>query len=202
MSDPATHGRVLIRRSVALHAHTTIGLGGPARYFAVCAGEQDVRDALESARREAWRVQIIGGGSNVVFPDAGFPGLVIKIAVGGVAYQPAGGDTVLVEAGAGIAWDDLVAEAVRRGLSGVECLSGIPGTVGGTPIQNVGAYGQEIADTLVDVDCLDRERLARVTFDRDACGFAYRTSRFKTVDRDRYVVLAVRLRLRSGARPA
>jgi UDP-N-acetylmuramate dehydrogenase len=110
---------------------------------------------------------------------------------------------VLVHAAAGESWDGLVAESVARGLSGIECLSGIPGTVGGAPIQNIGAYGQEIAETLVDVECLDRERAQPVTFARDQCGFAYRTSRFKGAgaDRDRYIVLGARLRLRRDTRP-
>ena len=193
----------MIQESVPLAAHTTLGLGGPARWFCACATERDVRDALEFARRRALPLQIIGGGSNVVFSDAGFPGLVAKVAIGGVRFDapPPGETTVIVEAGAGVSWDDVVAESVARGLAGIECLSGIPGTVGGTPIQNVGAYGQEIAETLVEVTCLDRTRQERVTFERDACAFGYRTSRFKRADRDRYVVLGVRLRLRRDTRP-
>ncbi len=160
-----------------------------------------MRDAVEFARRRALPLHILGGGSNVVFVDAGFPGLVARIATGGVSFETSGDDTVIVHAAAGESWDALVAESVARGLSGIECLAGIPGTVGGAPIQNVGAYGQEIADTLVDVACLDRERLERVTFARADCAFAYRMSRFKAADRDRYVVLAARLRLRRDTRP-
>ena len=192
---------MLIRESVPLAPHTTIGLGGPALHFCECRTEDDVRQALALARERSLRLQIIGGGSNVVFADAGFPGLVAKISIGEVTFEPAGGQSVELSAGAGMDWDGVVAAAVERGLSGIECLSGIPGTVGGTPIQNVGAYGQEIADTLVQVVCLDRTRLTRVTFDRAACEFAYRTSRFKRADRDRYVVLGVRLRLRRDERP-
>jgi len=192
---------VLIRESVSLAPYTTIGLGGPARFFGDCATEQDVRDAVEFARRRALALHILGGGSNVVFVDAGFPGLVARIATRGVSFQTSGADAVIVHAAAGESWDALVAESVAQGLSGIECLAGIPGTVGGAPIQNVGAYGQEIADTLVDVACLDRERLERVTFAREDCAFAYRMSRFKAADRDRYVVLAVRLRLRRNTRP-
>jgi len=192
---------VLIRESVPLAPHTTIGLGGPARYFCACATPAEVREALDFGRRRALPVQILGGGSNVIFADAGFPGLVANIAIGGVTFRALDEGEVEVEAGAGVPWDTLVAESVARGLSGIECLSGIPGTVGGTPIQNVGAYGQEIADTLTEVDCLDRARLAPVTFARDGCGFGYRRSRFKGADRDRYVILAVRLRLRHGVRP-
>jgi UDP-N-acetylmuramate dehydrogenase len=146
-------------------------------------------------------IYILGGGSNVVFSDAGFLGLVARVALRGFQFEIQG-DSVIVRSAAGSSWDDLVAQTVRQGLSGIECLSGIPGMVGGAPIQNIGAYGQEIAETLIEVDCLDRRSLERVTFTRDKCAFAYRTSRFKTTDRDRYVVLGVRLRLRRDTRPA
>jgi UDP-N-acetylmuramate dehydrogenase len=189
------------RSDVPLAPYTTIGLGGPARYFATCTTPDEVGNALEFGRRRALPVQILGGGSNVVFPDAGFPGLVAHIAIDGLRFEDNGGG-VLVAAAAGVSWDTLVAQTVARGLSGIECLSGIPGTVGGAPIQNIGAYGQEIAETLVDVDCLDRERRARVTFTREECGFAYRMSRFKAAERDRYVVLGVRLHLQRDTRPA
>jgi UDP-N-acetylmuramate dehydrogenase len=193
---------MLIQESVALAPLTTIGLGGPACFFCECLSEPDVREAVEFARSHKLPLHILGGGSNVIFADASFPGLVARIAIGARSFKPDGNDTALVEGGAGAAWDALVAESVTRGLSGIECLSGIPGTVGGAPIQNVGAYGQEIAETLVDVACLDRERLERVTFAREDCAFAYRMSRFKAADRNRYVVLDVRLRLRRNTRPS
>ena len=189
-----------LREHVPLAPYTTLGLGGPAQYFCECASEAEVRDALALARRRDLRVQIIGGASNVIFADAGFAGLVVKVTVGGVAFRDTG-DAVEVNAGAGVEWDLLVREAVERGCTGIECLSGIPGTVGGTPIQNVGAYGQEIADTLVAVTCLERERLTRVELTREQCELAYRDSRFKRRDRDRYVVLDVTLRLRRGMAP-
>jgi UDP-N-acetylmuramate dehydrogenase len=189
-----------IREAVPLAPFTTIGLGGPARYFATCTTEDDVRDALEFGRRRSLPVHILGGGSNVVFRDAGFPGLVIHVAIDGLRFDEQG-PGVLLEAAAGVNWDTLVGQSAARGLSGIECLSGIPGRVGGAPIQNIGAYGQEVAETLVDVACLDRERHTRVTFGRDECGFAYRMSRFKAADRDRFVVLGVRLRLQRDTRP-
>jgi UDP-N-acetylmuramate dehydrogenase len=191
---------IALREHVPIAPHTTLGLGGPARYFCECASEAELREALAFARERETRVQVIGGGSNVVFADVGFAGVVVKVTVGGVAFREAG-DAVEVSAGAGVEWDALVREAVERGCTGIECLSGIPGTVGGTPIQNVGAYGQEIADTLVEVTCLERERLTRIVFTRDQCEFAYRDSRFKRRDRDRYVVLDVTLRLRRGTTP-
>src|SRR3989442_1134278 len=113
-----------------------------------------------------------------VVADAGFPGAVLKVAIGGVALRDTA-QGVEVTAGAGVEWDALVRQTVERGWTGIECLAGIPGTVGATPIQNVGAYGQEIADTLVSVRCLERDRLTEVVFTRDQCEFAYRNSRFK-----------------------
>lgn len=191
---------VLIRESVSLAPYTTIGLGGPARYFADCASAQDVREAIAVARERSVPLHVLGGGSNVVFRDSGFEGLVARIATRGGSFEPSS-DAVLVHAAAGESWDELVAESVARGLSGIECLSGIPGTVGGAPIQNIGAYGQEIAETVVDVECLDRARARPVTFAHQQCGFAYRMSRFKGADRDRYIVLGARLRLRRDTRP-
>ena len=190
-----------MREAVPLAPFTTIGLGGPARYFCEWASAEDAAQAIEFARNRSLPLHILGGGSNVIFHDAGFPGLVARIATRGVTFDPPTGDTMVVRVAAGESWDGLVAASVVRGLSGLECLSGIPGTVGGAPIQNVGAYGQETAETLLDVACLDRERLQRVTFGREQCGFGYRMSRFKGADRDRYIVLGVRLRLRRNTRP-
>jgi len=191
---------VNLREHVSLAPYTTIGLGGPARYFADCANEDELREALTVARQRRLPVQVLGGGSNVIFPDAGFPGVVARVALGGLTVREAG-DTADVVAGAGVTWDELVEETVRRGLSGVECLSGIPGLVGGTPIQNVGAYGQEVADTITGVTCLARDSLERLTLDAAGCGFGYRTSRFKREDRDRFVVLGVTFRLRRHTVP-
>ena len=191
---------IRLREQVPLAPHTTLGLGGPARYFCECATEAELREALALTQQRQIPMQIIGAGSNVVFSDAGYLGLVVKVTVGGAMFHDAA-DAVEVSAGAGVEWDALVRETVDRGATGIECLSGIPGTVGATPIQNVGAYGQEIADTLVSVACLEREDLTRVVFTRDQCELAYRDSRFKRGDRDRYVVLGVTLRLRRGTMP-
>lgn len=187
------------QEDVLLAPYTTLGLGGRARYFLECGSEAEVRSALEQAAARRLPVHILGGGSNVVFRDSGFPGLVLRIAVGGIAFRDA--TAPLVTAGAGADWDALVRGAVERGWTGIECLSGIPGTVGGTPIQNVGAYGQEIAETLTSVTCLDRVTLERRTFGATECGFGYRDSRFKKRDRGRYVVLEVTLGLKRDAPP-
>jgi UDP-N-acetylmuramate dehydrogenase len=191
--------RLRLREYVPLAPYTTLGLGGNARYFVECGSEEAVRAALAHAADRRLPVYVLGGGSNVVFPDSGFPGLVLRITIGGIEFRD--GPTPEVRAGAGVDWDTLVQGAVERGWTGVECLSGIPGTVGGTPIQNVGAYGQEIAETLVSVVCLDRETLERRTFTARDCAFGYRDSRFKRGDRERYVVFEVMLRLERDQAP-
>src|SRR5437763_7601590 len=193
------HGKLC--ENVPLAPHTTIGLGGDARYFWDCSSESDLREALQFGAARQLPVQVLAGGSNIIFSDAGYSGLVVKVGLQGTTFQDAG-DAVLVRAAAGADWDALVREAVDRGLAGIECLSGIPGTVGGTPVQNVGAYGQEIAETLVSVACLDRASLERREFRADECGFAYRQSRFKREDRDRYIILEVTLRLQKQGRPS
>ena len=185
---------LLLREQEPLAQHTTLGLGGPARYFHECTTEAELREALTWARERRLRVQIMGGGSNLVVVDAGFPGLVLKLAIGGIALRETT-QGVELTAAAGVEWDALVRRVVERGWTGIECLSGIPGTVGATPIQNVGAYGQEIAETLVSVRCLERAGLTEVVFPRDQCEFAYRSSRFKSRDHDHYIVLDITLRL-------
>ena len=195
---------VNLRENVSLAPYTTLQLGGPARYFVECASESAVRAALAYARERDLPVFVLGGGSNVVFSDGGFPGLVLRVAIGGIAFGGGGGGdgaTPEISAGAGADWDTLVQGAVQRGWTGVECLSGIPGTVGGTPIQNVGAYGQEVSETLVRVTGLDRTTLERRTFTAAECEFGYRDSRFKRRDRGRYVVLDVTLRLARDTSP-
>jgi UDP-N-acetylmuramate dehydrogenase len=140
---------------------------------------------------------ILGGGSNVVIADEGFNGLVAHIDIRGRQWRREGDDTLLA-AGAGEAWDAIVADCVERRLAGVECLSGIPGTVGGTPIQNVGAYGQEVSDSVDHVIAYDRQETVVRTFKAEECRFAYRTSRFKKGDAGRFVICEVTFRLRAG----
>jgi UDP-N-acetylmuramate dehydrogenase len=175
--------RLTIDEGVPLAPLTTLGLGGPAARFARVASVAELRDALADDPR----LLVIGGGSNLVVRDAGWPGLVAQLAIPGVAIA---GDIVSV--GAGVVWDDLVAQMVAEGRAGIESMSGIPGLVGATPMQNVGAYGQEVSDTIVAVHAVDRAGTA-VTFAPAACGFAYRTSLFK--GSDRHVITGVDFRL-------
>lgn len=179
---------------------TTLGIGGPARYFFRACSEEQAAAAFDLAGRKGLDVFVLGGGSNIVVSDKGFDGLVIQIAIQGIETHSIE-DSALTTAGAGEDWDRFVAFCVANGLAGIECLSGIPGFVGGTPVQNVGAYGQEISETIQIVRCLDRESGEIVQLSNRQCGFAYRTSIFNSTHRERYVVLSVTYRLVPGGPP-
>jgi UDP-N-acetylmuramate dehydrogenase len=178
---------------------TTLGLGGPARFFVEATDEATVLAALDWARERGLSVFVLGGGSNLVVADAGFDGLVLRVAPRGLTFTAAG-DVVLVEAAAGEPWDAVVAATVARGLGGLECLSGIPGLAGATPIQNVGAYGQEVAETVSTVRILDRADGAVTNLFAARCSFAYRDSAFKRAP-ERHVVLSVTFALRPAGPP-
>jgi UDP-N-acetylmuramate dehydrogenase len=186
---------------VSLAPRSTMGVGGAARFFVEARDEADVVEAVGWSARRGVSLHVLGGGSNLVVADAGVDGLVLRVASRGVLSREVDG-AVELEAAAGEPWDDLVSLAVERGWAGLECLSGIPGLVGGTPIQNVGAYGQEVSETLVAVRVLDRASRRLLTLDRAACRFAYRQSLFKRDLPERYVILSVRYRLRPGGEPA
>src|SRR5882762_8077356 len=142
-----------IQENVPLAPLTTLQVGGSARYFSELRREDDVREAAQFAKTRDLPLFVLGGGSNLLVADSGWPGLVLRIAIGGIMIQPtdAPGNGVLFSVGAGVNWDAFVAQAVVQNCAGVECLSGIPGSVGGTPVQNVGAYGQEVSDTIKSV---------------------------------------------------
>jgi UDP-N-acetylmuramate dehydrogenase len=176
--------------------YTTLGLGGRARSFVSAAAEADLIDAVVAADTAAEPVLLIGGGSNLVISDAGFPGTVIHVNTRGIGYASAGG-AVDVTVAAGEDWDNVVAATVAEGLAGLESLSGIPGRAGATPIQNVGAYGREVAEVITGVRVYDRHRDRVLVFDNEQCSFGYRTSLFKSTGR--YVVLDVTFRLAQQA---
>lgn len=163
---------------VSLAEYTTLRLGGPAGRFSTAATVTDLVDAVAAADRDGEPLLVLGGGSNLVVADAGFPGVVVQAAADGVRFA-AGDGSVEVTAAAGQDWDDLVRRCLAEGLSGVECLSGIPGSAGATPIQNVGAYGQEVAETIVSVQAYDRSAGHVVVLRPADLGFGYRTSMFK-----------------------
>jgi UDP-N-acetylmuramate dehydrogenase len=175
---------------VPLAPYTTFQIGGPARWFAEAASEEDIPAGMAFARERQVPLFVLGGGSNLLVSDAGFPGLVLRIGLRGIVSNLRN-DRLLVSAAAGEDWDVLVAYAVESNLTGIECLSGIPGTVGGTPVQNVGAYGQEVAQTIVTVRAFDRKAEQFVELSAAECGFSYRRSIFNSTQRDRYIVTRV-----------
>jgi len=185
-----------MKENQPLAPFTTFGIGGPARWFVEAASEDEIAEAADWARERGAALFVLGGGSNLLISDAGFHGLVLHVGVKGVEQR---GE--LFRVGAGEDWDGFVSFAVERGFAGVECLAGIPGTVGGTPVQNVGAYGQEVSPVIERVRAFDLEKHAYVEFAAAECGFAYRRSRFNSVDRGRYAVTRVDYRLQANGLP-
>jgi len=192
---------MLIRQNVPLAPLTTLGVGGPARHFAEARSEPEVIEAVEFAHSRVMPLFVLGAGSNLVVADAGFPGLVLKIGISGVSRSAGPEGSVVVTAAAGHDWDALVEQSVEAGFAGLECLSGIPGTVGGTPVQNVGAYGQEVSQTIEQVRVLDLQSLAIANLSNSECGFGYRSSIFNTSARGRYIVLSVSFALGPNGKP-
>jgi UDP-N-acetylmuramate dehydrogenase len=229
---------MLIEENKPLAPFTTFGIGGPARWFVEATSEEQIVAAIGWARAHGVPLFVLGGGSNLLVSDAGFNGLVLRVALRGIKViqaaekltpeggggfnprinpakivgasapdqsSPAGSSTasgqVIYQAAAGEDWDHCVQRAVDDGCAGVECLAGIPGTVGGTPVQNVGAYGQEVASAIERVRAYDLQQDTFVELPAAECGFAYRRSRFNTVDRGRYVVTRVDYRLTPGGAP-
>jgi UDP-N-acetylmuramate dehydrogenase len=188
-----------ILENVALAPKTTLELGGPARFYVRAEDERRVADALLWARRRGVRAAILGGGSNLVVGDGGFDGLVVEMAQLGIEER-AEKDRVLVTASAGEAWDPFVERMVAAGYAGLECLSGIPGLVGATPIQNVGAYGREVGEVLHGVRVLDRASLQISELAPSECELGYRDSYFKR-NPERFVVLSVRFALTPEGAP-
>lgn len=218
-----------IRENVPLAPFTTLKIGGPARFFVEATAEEDVLEAFDYGDTKGLEVFVLGGGSNILVADEGFDGLVLQIALKAVLSEPpivvggltrrnssseesidllqppaaAGGSdsSVYLTAQAGEDWDSFVASCVDHDLAGVECLSGIPGFVGGTPVQNVGAYGQEVSETIVSVRCFDRTAREFVELSNAECGFEYRKSIFNSTHRDRYVVISVMYELQPNGEP-
>jgi UDP-N-acetylmuramate dehydrogenase len=189
-----------IQENIPLAPLTTLQVGGAARYFAELRREDEVQQAVQFAKSRDLPLFVLGEGSNLVVADAGWPGLVLKIAIGGItASNTKDGKAVLFSVGAGVVWDEFIAQAVVQNCAGVECLSGIPGSVGGTPVQNVGAYGQEVSDTIESVRALDLKEDRIVLLPKPACGFRYRSSIFNSTQRGRYIILRVNYRLKRGA---
>jgi len=184
------------REQIPLAPYTTFKIGGPARWFVEAATEADVLEAVGFARERTLPFFALGGGSNLLVADEGFVGLVLRVGLKGIAQQGEAFDV-----GAGEDWDGFVTYAVERGYAGIECLAGIPGTAGGTPIQNVGAYGQEVAETVVRVRVLNLGTLKFEEFSNAECGFTYRRSIFNTTGRGKYLVTRVSYKLQRDGAP-
>ena len=189
-----------VLENVCLAPLTTLKVGGPARYFTEAKSAAEVAEAVNFARSRELPLFVLGGGSNLVIADAGWPGLVLKLAISGIDQREENG-RALFEVGAGEEWDKFVARAVARNCAGVECLSGIPGSVGGTPVQNVGAYGQEVSETIDSVLVFDLKDGQVRELCAEACGFQYRTSIFNTSERGRFIILRVTYGLTPGGQP-
>lgn len=189
-----------IQENVALAPLTTLGVGGPARFFVEAQSESEVEEAAAFARRRNLALFILGGGSNVLISDSGWDGLALQVAIGGVE-EGSRSEKNTFDVGAGTEWDEFVARAVSLNCAGVECLSGIPGSVGGTPVQNVGAYGQEVAETIFSVRVYDLAENQVRELSAAECGFKYRASAFNTSERGRYIILRVRFQLSPRGKP-
>lgn len=185
------HTALDIQQNVPLAPYTTLRIGGPARYFARVTTEAELLEAVTFARERSLPIFVLGGGSNLLVADSGFDGVVIHIAIDGAIDITIDGDNILYTVPAGIEWNTLVLSTCEQELSGIECLAGIPGSVGGTPVQNVGAYGQEVAETIDYVRAFDLKTNSFVVIPRRQCGFAYRRSIFNSTECGRYIVTLV-----------
>lgn len=185
-----------IEENVPLAPLTTLKIGGTARFFVRAENEKQAADAFKFADENGFDLFVLGGGSNVLIADEGFDGLVLQIALKGIEVN-----NNLVTAQAGEDWDEFVAFCVERNLAGIECLSGIPGFVGGTPVQNVGAYGQEVSETVRSVRVFDRKTHQILELSNNDCKFAYRKSIFNTTAKDRFIVLSVTYELKENGEP-
>lgn len=181
---------MIIKENILLSAHTTIKLGGPAKYFIECDTEGSIKEALEFAKEKNCKVQTLSGGSNIIFADHGFDGVILKINIKGVTVKK-DKDNFFVCSGAGENWDEFVKYCIENEITGAECLSGIPGSVGATPVQNVGAYGQEVSGIIYSLKAIERESLETRIFRNEDCRFAYRESIFKSAYKDKFIITEV-----------
>lgn len=189
---------MFILENVPLSAYSTMRLGGNAAYLTDINSRDDIAQAVAWAEERGLPFIMIGGGSNIIWTDGGFPGLVMVNKIQRLETQEISDSEQYVTAGAGMSWDAFVAYTVEQGLTGVEFLSLIPGTVGATPVQNVGAYGQEIGDTVMTIEAYDTQTHQIVLLRGSECEFGYRMSRFKSTDRGRYLITAVTFFLTKG----
>jgi UDP-N-acetylmuramate dehydrogenase len=191
---------VHLEQNVPLAPFTTLRIGGLARYLARITSEAALVEAIYFAREQNLPIYTLGGGSNVVIPDEGYPGVVLKIDIPEQIELTRTEGAIEARVSAGTDWNALVLYLCEKGIAGMECLAGIPGLVGGAPIQNIGAYGQEVSQTIASVRALDLQTLAFISLSKEDCGFAYRTSIFNSTHRNHYIVTQVSFRLDPAAR--
>ncbi len=189
-----------IEENIPLASLTTLGVGGRARWLVRAGSEDEIVEAARWAAGRTVPLFVLGGGSNVLIANGGFDGLVLLVASRGIQVEDAG-STALFHVQAGEEWERCVRQAADANYAGIECMAGIPGTAGGTPVQNVGAYGQEVAQVVTQVRAYDLRASRMVDLSGAECGFAYRRSRFNTVDRNRFIVTRVSYRLAAGGSP-
>ncbi len=193
---------MLLQENVPIAPLTTFRLGGPARFFVEAKSPGEVEEAVAFARSKDLPLFVLGGGSNLLVADTGWSGLVVKVAIPGIERRSADIDgKALFDVGAGESWDRFVSHAVVARCAGIECLSGIPGSVGGTPVQNVGAYGQEVSETIESVEVFDMKDGQVRELCPEACGFTYRSSIFNATERGRFIILRVTYALAPGGDP-
>jgi UDP-N-acetylmuramate dehydrogenase len=190
------------QENISLAPYTTLGVGGPARWLVEAADEEAILAAVHFAREQRAPYFLLGGGSNLLVSDSGFPGVVIRIASTRQPELDLQPTTVILHADAGVPWDAVVHLAVENNCAGIECLAGIPGSVGGTPVQNVGAYGQEVSRSIHLVHALDLETERMVQLTPQQCGFAYRRSIFNTTHAGRYAITRVEYLLQRDHLPS
>ena len=190
---------MLVQENVSLAPLTTFRIGGPARFFVEAKSPAEVQEAVTWVLQRNHPLFVLGGGSNLLVADSGFSGLVLKIGITGTERLPSlESGKVIFNVGAGESWDEFVSKAVMANCAGIECLSGIPGSIGGTPVQNVGAYGQEVSQTIESVEVFDLKENQLRELCHEACGFSYRSSIFNTSERGRFIILRVAYALIPG----
>ena len=199
--NPYPRTQVQIQQNIPLAPFTTLRIGGPARFFAAVCSEEELLEALSFASTQGLRTFVLGGGSNLLIPDSGFDGLVLHLTLGSRIQTQTLDTGILFQVDAGVDWDAFVLASCTAGLSGVECLAGIPGLTGASPIQNIGAYGQEVASTLSAVRAFDLQQSSFVDLSTAQCQFSYRSSLFNGPARGRYILTRVDFLLDPAARP-
>ncbi len=187
-----------IRKNVDLAKYSTMRLGGKAKFLANINEKSDIPNYLDWAKEQGLEVITIGGGSNIIWGDKGFDGLVLVNKIPGIKFRKANQEEIFLTVGAGEQWDKVVKASTEKELHGIEALSLIPGTAGATPIQNVGAYGQEVSDTIESIEVYDRQSEQFVNLSNDSCKFGYRSSRFKDKDKGRFIIVSVTFCLNSA----